>query len=241
MSRRCTANAETGSTSDCELKPLKRGNWDIWVRSVNAAAPSDWLQGASASIKSCTSVDAQTGSCEVYDKGPGGGLVVYDAGERKPWGRYLEVAPAGWNGSSPDPAVEWCSENASGYGNRLATGSEAGTGPSNTALIINECGQSSAAGKAASYRGGGLDDWYLPPSDEMQYMYNMRSEVGGLTQNTYWTSSQDQSTANDGAPRFAAFVLTMIWRGGSQDGNTAGSVRWATKTDVVGIRPFRAF
>ncbi|MEI6405872.1 MAG: hypothetical protein WCO64_08910, partial [Actinomycetes bacterium] len=45
-------------------------------------APS--LTGASCGI---------TGPCNVGDTGPAGGVVFYDAGEHKIWGRYLEASP----------------------------------------------------------------------------------------------------------------------------------------------------
>jgi len=44
---------------------------------------------ANASSRLC----ALGGACKVGDVGPGGGTVVYDAGEVKWWGRYLEALP----------------------------------------------------------------------------------------------------------------------------------------------------
>lgn len=186
--------SETGDqTAVCPLAPLKRGNWDIFVRAVNAAGSSDWLQGASASVDSCTTGDVKNGACQVFDKGPGGGRIVYDAGSRQSWGQYLEVAPAGWSGSAKDPEVEWCKKNANGYAKRLDTSDAIGSGAANTALIIKDCGSSVAAGQAAAYRGGGFDDWFLPSRDEGVLAYNMRSEVGGLNGGIgYWSSSQEQ-------------------------------------------------
>lgn len=183
----CDVIAADGSISDCQLNPLKRGDWDIWVRSVNAAGTSDWLQGASASISSCTAVDGMAGSCEVFDKGPGGGLVVYDAGSRQSWGRYLEGALAGWSGTSEDPESSWCLSPGD-----LSTEIGVGAGAANTATIIEACGQSSAAGRASAYRGGGLDDWYLPSKDELVALYNRRGELGGFVSGPltwYWSST----------------------------------------------------
>jgi hypothetical protein len=36
--------------------------------------------------------------------------VFYDAGIALAWGRYLEVAPSGWNGAGPDSA-QWKTSN----------------------------------------------------------------------------------------------------------------------------------
>lgn len=234
---RCDANSTAGSLTDCQLKPIKRGNWDIWVRSVNSAGLSDWLLGASASINSCTQMDATAGSCEVYDKGPGGGLVVYDAGARQPWGRYLEVARAGWNGTAQDPAIDWCPQDARGFDSTLATGTAIGTGAANTALIIDACGQSNAAAKAASYRGAGFDDWFLPSADEASRMYDLRTQVGGLDSNLYWTSTQNPSEA----VIYRKFAMVLANDYGALLRNRSGDVIKWEKFLPATIRPFRAF
>lgn len=236
--QRCDVNTAGATTTECPLASLKRGNWDIFIRAVNDAGASDWIQGASASVNSCSYKDAQAGVCQVYDKGPGGGLIVYDAGSRQGWGQYLEVAPSGWSGSSQDPQVQWCSKNSPGYNNLVATQTTLGSGAANTAQIIKDCGQSSAAGRAASYRGGGLDDWFLPSSEESVLMYNKRSEVGGIPDSGgYWTSSQDFSKGNGDSQKTTAFELTMIWRTG---GYTPGTTMWASKDNSLSVRPFRA-
>jgi hypothetical protein len=118
-----------------------------------------------------------TTSCKIGRIGPGGGIVFYDAGERKSWGRYLEVAPFWWDrnvvplGRGYDPIYNWCvpkSESIKQDAENIfsATDGSIGSGPSNTQLLVDNC--LSGAGHAVkSYKGGGFDDWYLPTSQEL--------------------------------------------------------------------------
>lgn len=246
----CDVIAADGSIFDCQLNPLKRGNWDIWVRSVNDAGASDWLQGATVTVDSCTSTDGLAGSCEVFDKGPGGGVIVYDAGSRQEWGRFLEVAPAGWSGSSADPKEVWCPQDSAVYEERI-TGQQAtiGSGAPNTAIIIEACGQSTAAGRAAAYRGGGLDDWFLPSSGEIEPLYNMRSEVGGLdlgsymASSGYWTSSQREKSYATSTDSFAGFPEQAVELSisTSATGAKVPKLKDKWKSDSRSVRPMRAF
>lgn len=70
-----------------------------------------------------------------------------------------------------------------------------GAGSKNTALIIaqNGSGTDYAAGLAASYRGGGYSDWYLPSEGEAQYLINNYLELGGLYNYGYWSSNSTAS------------------------------------------------
>ena len=111
--------------------------------------------------------------CPLGSTGPGGGIVFYDAGSQQSWGRYLEVAPAGWSGTSTDPAKIWCdvtnvhfAESITDVSLKATVGVEIGKGKANTNLMLAGC--SSGAGHTAmEYRGGGQSDWYLPSRDEL--------------------------------------------------------------------------
>ena len=146
------------------------------------------VAGQSAHAATC---DGASATCAIGDTGPGGGVVFYDAGSEKAWGRYLESAPANWN---KDPYWMWCDKGEAGYDDALKTGTAIGTGAANTKLIIKACGKDSAAGAASAYRGGGLSDWFLPSKRELNQMYVRRTVVGlvdGITgDQTYWSSSQ---------------------------------------------------
>lgn len=189
---RCDAVAGDGQATQCPLT-FKRGEWDVFVRAVSDAGGSDWYQGASAGISSCTDADGVAGVCEVGDTGPGGGVVFLDAGSRQSWGQYLEAAPPGWSGKPSDGAKWWCPLKQPGWNAVLATGEAIGTGAANTQVIIENCGSDTAAGLAAAYRGGGKTDWALPSKGELTAMYDRRQKIPGLTlRNDYWSSSQSK-------------------------------------------------
>ena len=174
----CPANGMESTT--CALAPLKSGDWDVWVRSVGTQPDqvSPWYRGAYGNVSSCTAADGLSGACQKLDKGPGGGIVVYDAGSRQPWGRYLEAAtedivPA--NGGKSRFVL--CEKDSPDYTNVRNTEAAIGSGRANTDLFLAKCPGSTAASAVQSYRGGGLDDWILPSKDELEAVYNLRSEV----------------------------------------------------------------
>jgi hypothetical protein len=190
----CVPDAVSSTSSrqfwSCSLI-ARQGPQTARVRAVNESGASVWAEiQVTFNRGSCTDAVAAAGACEEFDTGPGGGFVFYDAGSRQSWGQYLEAAPPGWSGSTDDPGAPWCSSDQPGYGSKLATGMDIGSGASNTQLIIQNCGTDSAAGQAAAYRGGGKTDWFLPSKDELGKIYDRRSEIGGLTSGDLWSSSQ---------------------------------------------------
>ncbi|MEY5152690.1 MAG: fibronectin type III domain-containing protein [Actinobacteria bacterium] len=68
---------------------------------VNASRDGDATFEATTSSNTTISFDIRVG-----DTGPGGGTIAYIADTMQPWGRYLEIAPSTWNGTS-DPALTW--------------------------------------------------------------------------------------------------------------------------------------
>jgi hypothetical protein len=74
----------------------------------------------------------------------------------------------------------WCPEDQPGYDRFLDTGVAVGSGRSNTALIVKQCGSDTAAGAAAGYRGGGMDDWFLPSKGELDALYQQRTAPGAM-------------------------------------------------------------
>ena len=183
-------------------------------------------------------------TCKVGNTGPGGGIVFYDEGSRQPWGRYLELAPNGWSGTSEDPTASWCDITDS----LGAFGKEIGTGKSNTDLMETAC-SSGASVLARSYSGGGKSDWFLPSEGESNEMckfaknqytgdprvkcvtYSVRDESvsttirSGFTLKRYWSS-----TENNGVIDFIAFKYDFSSSGGTD-----------FKSSLAAVRPIRAF
>ena len=127
------------------------------------------------------------------------------------------------------PKTKWCRSDQPGYDVYLPTGEGIGSGASNTNLIIEKCGSATgfayAAGLAAAYRGGDKSDWFLPSLDELAKMCDRRSEVGGLSEDSYWSSSQKDNFSYN-----ASYVFF---------GN-CGRLSDA-KDDGAFVRPVRAF
>lgn len=133
--------------------------------------------------------------CLVGDAGPAGGIVVYDAGSDRWWGRYLEVAPKAceysglpWASAAVAPSLDAAS--------RLA-GKVIGAGATNTRRILAHAAVAAvrrtdpspvvgpragrprpipslrsntpfvSAAVQASAPCGGYADWYLPSKDEL--------------------------------------------------------------------------
>ena len=65
------------------------------------------------------------------------------------------------------------------------------SGAVNTPLIIDICGNSSAAGMAAAYEWpNGQTDGFLPNREELDLLFNQRTVVGGFVGGFYWSSSE---------------------------------------------------
>lgn len=234
----CNANVQ--EISPCDLASQTRGKWDVYARAFGKNGSSPWIQVGTATIDSCTSSDAWNGTCEVYDKGPGGGLVFYADPSKDRGYRYIEAAPAGWNGTSKDPVRQWCRLKEGPDWRGIKTESGIGAGRLNTLDIVQHCGSETAAGLAAAYYGANSSFWYLPSTAELNAMYNLRSEIGGLTnenenaRDSYWSSERYKASASDwnysGEP---LATKTDLKRGTSSS--------FETMSSTYGVRPIRRF
>ena len=149
------------------------------------------------------------------DTGPGGGIVFYDAGSVQSWGRFLEVACAGWqnncDGATADPQPGWGCEATDISG---ADGTLIGTGELNTTDILAGCGTAGiAADLADDYSHNTLDDWFLPSKDELNALCKwafgdtvnavcnnggsggLSRTNGGFSTDAYWSSSESSYNA----------------------------------------------
>lgn len=151
----------------------------------------------------------------VGDLGPAGGYVFYDKGYFSDGWRYLEAAPAGWDGGPLDPCYIFGEYGSVFTPAQTETG--IGTGEENTAKLVEAMGDDAhsqgystkyyAAKMCADYeitvRGIKYDDWFLPSLDELHQMYrNLKENNLGMLWNTkYWSSSEDS----------VPFNVTMAW------------------------------
>ena len=180
---------------------------------------------------------AQGGTCQIGDRGPGGGIVFYikNATADSPW-RYLEAAPQTWflyGGFSftNDPSMAWCSSTndlikstSTGSTSTQQTQSGIGSGQYNTKLMLNVC-TFGAANAASAYNGGGKTDWFLPSKDELNEMYLASSVLGGFQADRwYWSSFENNSGS--------------AWYQRMSDGFQTGYNKVGTQAYV---RPIRAF
>jgi len=159
----------------------------------------------------------------VGDVGPGGGIVFYDAGTTKTWGRYLEAAPTDYQVNGLRDRLGWGCYMVL----KNITATAIGTGKANTAEILDLCDEPSIAARvAADYRGGGKSDWFLPSKDELNLMYTNRVAIGGFSSVYYWSSSEYD----------AKFVSAthFEWKS-DEDGDDYGKLSRAF------MRPVRAF
>ncbi len=117
--------------------------------------------------------DCSTGAaCAVGDTGPGGGIVVYDAGSKQSWGQYIEMARKGWSDhseESDDPSAD-PGGSFGCEGIFLKTPKDLGSGKVNTDKFVKECEPNASYGQRAytlvhNYKSGidsSIDDWAIP-------------------------------------------------------------------------------
>ena len=119
----------------------------------------------------------------IGDRGPGGGIVFYDTGkENKDGWRYIEAAV-----EDLGTDISWASDYIS-----ISSANEIGTGKANTLAIIaaypDDTALNNAAKFAVSYRGGDLEDWFLPSQSELFQFYDLF--ISELTDGYWWSSTQ---------------------------------------------------
>ena len=135
-------------------------------------------------------------ACDVGDTGPGGGIVVYDAGSKQSWGQYIEMARKGWSGNLGE-------EVAGSFGcedKNLETIPDLGSGKVNTDKFVNDCEATAAYGKraytlVANYKSGvdsSIDDWAIPSAWDLYEIDSMSADVWKKLElsGTYSTSTE---------------------------------------------------
>lgn len=168
----------------------------IRVRAIPAAGgqpPAPSLVTAPTTNTACSQYAV---ACQVGNIGPGGGIIVYDAGSNQSWGRYLEIAPKSCE-------VSRVSYSSSGTGSLFSTAearvrSKAiGAGAENTRRLKGATPANSAA-NSTSKACNNLTDWFLPSKGELNEAFRWLSHsrkglqltpVGQFERGYYWTSS----------------------------------------------------
>ena len=158
--------------------------------SETSTATTYTITGTSASGETATATFRLRVTGDIGDTGPGGGTIFlrYISFNCGPLAqqicRYLEVAPANWNGAGIEQ-TSWAQAAPIRYDNRrvgdtggnLATGNFLGLGFRNTRAIVaqgNTDTLTSVAAIADSYTttvsGVVYDDWYIPSAVELNQM-----------------------------------------------------------------------
>jgi hypothetical protein len=66
-----------------------------------------------------------------------------------------------------------------------------GSGQANTNIILANCSEANIAARVCDdFVNEGYSDWFLPSFDELYKVFLNRNIIGGLSMDTYWTSTE---------------------------------------------------
>lgn len=182
------------------------------------------------------------GPCVVGDIGPAGGVVFYDAGSKKSWGRYLEAAPSTsevqglpWKKLRIDDRRRPIYRDTTTRSARIARvmSKQIGMGAANTKAIVSTYRKGSYAARYAhDLVMNGYDDWFLPSADELDEMFNVlqtsRQPMDTFALRFYWSSSE--------------YDFNNAWTQSMRSGQQFDREKWlALPQDSLWVRPIRAF
>jgi len=231
------------------------------------------LGSATATFTLRVSSCAQGGKCLVGDRGPGGGSVFYVSTGSFACGvdllatcKYLEAAPALWNGGSSDPTISWAQSTPVNYQSaqvlnatepKTANLTDIGGGYRNTRAIIlqgNSNKTTSAAALADDYspivNGVVVDDWYLASTGELRQMCKWQRGRAWVSDATECNNPWDATNTNNTGPGAAGFSTPFYWASTQAGANTAHrqffadgnpSTEAKSRANDMGVRPIRAF
>lgn len=172
----------------------------ISVALVAAGTPAANAGSPSSVVPVCkaNATPGFSSSCVVGARGPGGGVIFYDAGRLEWWGRYLEALPlpklrgTRWSDTTRSQESLYSGDSATVQRQRIDA-KAIGMGAINTALIVAQSGPGNyAAARAASFKKNGLSDWFLPSKDELNALYDFKAITGNrvISSGTQWSSTE---------------------------------------------------
>ena len=184
-------------------------------------------------------VCTDSGPCGIGDTGPGGGIVFYDAGSHRPWGRWLEMAPVEtefvglpWKKLSVKDRAKPLYRDTGGVlaRHRRVLSKSIGMGMENTAKIVRNYGPGNYAAWAAwSFEWNGKTDWFLPSEDELaeahRNLFSAVPTINSIRRSFYWSSSE--------------YNYDTAWTVNMKDGQQFDREKWTLPGSDTGIRPIR--
>lgn len=182
---------------------------------------------------------APSGSCNIGDTGPAGGVVFYDAGEHKAWGRYLEAAPVITEGIGlPWKRLTAIDKKRPIYRNlpkvnaqtQRVLSTQIGMGRINTDRIVKIYGRGRYAARYADAMVfNGFDDWFLPSKNELNVMYSVLAAaspaIGSYARSFHWSSSE--------------YDFNNAWTVNFKDGQQFDREKWLLPDTINGVKALR--
>lgn len=179
------------------------------------------------------------GPCSIGDTGPAGGVVFYDAGEPKTWGRYLEASPVSTEGVGlPWKRLDAIDKKRPVYRDVLklkaqtqrVLSTQIGMGKINTDRIKKIYGRGRYAARYADAMvHSGFDDWFLPSKNELNVMYSVLGTaspgIGSYARSFYWSSSE--------------YDFNNAWTVNFKDGQQFDREKWLLPDIINGVKALR--
>jgi hypothetical protein len=180
-----------------------------------------------------------SGPCNIGDTGPAGGVVFYDAGEHKTWGRFLEAAPVVTEGVGlPWKRLTAIDKKRPVYRNlpkvnaqtQRVLSTQIGMGKINTDRIVKIYGRGRYAARYTDAMVlNGFDDWFLPSKNELNLMYSVLGSaspgIGSYARSFYWSSSE--------------YDFNNAWTVNFKDGQQFDREKWLLPDAINGVKALR--
>mgnify|MGYP006269893893 FL=1 len=207
---------------------------------VRAFGPTSGTMPNTSSPVLTGRVCTDSGPCSIGDVGPGGGVVFYDAGTHKSWGRWLEMAPVetefiGWPWKKltvKDRTRPVYRDQGANLARFQRVRSKAiGMGYANTKRIVRNYGPGNyAAWVVWTLDWGGKSDWFLPSEYELneahRVLFTALPTINTIRRSYYWSSSE--------------YNFDTAWTVNMWDGQSFDREKWTLPNSATGKKPIRA-